>query len=135
MTYKIIYCLIFFISIGQAEKTPCSTVKNGTFYFYPRNSENKYLIIRKQGLQQEIKVGLSDTSFWKVNWLDDCRYTEKFVRRTKPLSDAEKKYIYNVTVTTEILKVTRNYYTFRSGIDSLTGKDYLTDTVWIKLRK
>lgn len=120
---------------GQSVKSDdCNTIKYGTFYFYPANSQNRFIVIRKQSFQEEINLKTSDTSFWKVNWTNACEFNLKFIRTNRVVSTAESDF-YNAHVTViKISKITEDYYVFKGGLDSLGTANAVTDTVWYKLR-
>jgi hypothetical protein len=120
---------------GQSVKSDdCNKIKYGTFYFYPANAQNGFAVIRKKSLQEEINLKTSDTSFWKINWTNACEFNLRFIRKSHPISDEEKDF-YNAHVTVvKITKITRGYYVFKGGLDSINSKSAMTDTLWFKAR-
>jgi hypothetical protein len=132
----IIYFFSPLIILGQptATNADCSRVKNGNFYFYPVNTQKGFRVDRKGAVQSEINLETRDTSFWKVNWENDCAFDLKFIRKSQAISDDEKSF-YSAHVTVfKILSVTKDYYVFKAGLDSITDKSVLTDTLWRESR-
>jgi len=130
--------LIWFIlplfMFGQSARVKCNKVKSGTFYFYPAASQKEFIIKRKNSIQKEINVTTSDTTFWKINWKNNCVFELKFIRKNQPISDNEKSF-YNSHITVfKILKITKDYYTFTGGLDSVSNTSALADTLWFKAK-
>jgi hypothetical protein len=131
------FLIVFFfprILWGQLKTPDCGSLKSGTFYFYPLNSQKQFAIVRKGLMQEEINLKTSDTSFWKINWDGDCRFNLKLICKSQPMSDEEKSFFYSHTIFGKVLSVTKNYYVFKAGLDSLTNPRALTDTLWFKAK-
>jgi len=138
MMTKWIYCFFYLLAplilSAQAKgaKSNCNSVKNGRFYFNPANSKKSFTVIRKGGMQAEIDLQTHDTSFWRVNWLEDCRFTAKFIRKSLPMQEKERMFYSSHIVVFKISAVTDDYYLFRAGIDSIENVNSLSDTMWVK---
>ena len=117
---------------AQSKKNDCEAVKQGTFYFYPPKSQERYLIARNSSVQTEINTKTSDTSFWKVNWVGDCVLHLKFIRSSQLMSNTQKSFLNSRTTVIKVLEVTKDYYVFKGGVDSITAKNTSTDTLWRK---
>jgi hypothetical protein len=130
----VIIFLFPLILLGQSKDADCSNIKKGTFYFYPSNSQAGFVIVRGDSIQKEINIQTTDTSFWKVRWQNDCMFNLKFIRKSHPISDEEKNFYNSHTTAFKVLSVTKDYYTFKAGLDSITTKNPLTDTLWRKAR-
>jgi hypothetical protein len=126
-------CPLF--ACGQpARVNDCNKVKYGTFYFYPPKTNNEYVIIRDKDLQREINFKTKDTTFWQLKWKNDCEFSLRFIRKSGPISDGEKAF-YNAHVTVvQIAKVSKQYYVFKGGLDSIESGNFLSDTIWFKPR-
>jgi len=130
-----IYIIAFlfpFTLLGQSKNVDCSNIKNGTFYFYPANSQSKFVILRSDSIQEEINISKADTSFWRVSWRNDCMLNLKFIRKSHPISDDERQFYNSHTSVVKVLSVTKNYYAFKAGLDSISTTNPLTDTLWLK---
>lgn len=132
--------LIAFLSpliiLGQSAvvDSGCDKIKEGFFYFYPAKTQQAFAVVREGAIQKEINLKTNDTSFWKVNWENDCVFNVKFIRKSHPISDDEKSF-YNSHITVfKILKITKNYYLFKGALDSISNANVLTDTMWRKAR-
>ena len=134
MIKYLLACLFPLILAGQSKGPDCRKVKTGTFYFYPANSQEAYTIIRNGAVQKEINMHQSDTAFFRISWLSDCSFTLKFIKKSRNLSDEEKS-VYNAhNLVIEILEVTKQYYTMKAALDSLSSRMTFTDTLWFKSR-
>jgi hypothetical protein len=120
--------------IGQLKNPDCSNIKKGTFYFYPSNSQERFVIMRGDSIQEEIHMATTDTSFWKVSWQNDCMFNLKFIRKSHPISDEEKNFYNAHTTVVKVINVTKEYYAFKAGLDSISTSNPLTDTLWLKAR-
>lgn len=131
----VVFAVLFpFVLLGQSNKVDCQKVKEGTFYFYPSNTKLKYVIIRGDSIQEEIDYKTADTTFWKVYWQNDCTLKLGFIRKTQPISDGER-YFYNSHITViKIMDVTKDYYTFKGGLDSISTLKSISDTLWFNAR-
>jgi hypothetical protein len=126
-------CLLF--SCGQpAGVNDCNKVKYGTFYFYPPKTNDEYVIIRDKDLQREIDFKTKDTSFWQVKWKNDCEFSFRFIRKTRPISDDDKAFYNAHVVVVQIAKISKQYYVYNAWLDSVESKNPLSDTIWFKPR-
>lgn len=128
--------ILFFLGCLQGEginsQNNCKNLKKGQFYYTTSINDEKIIIIRSDTLQQEINVTKPDTSFYKLEWVNDCTYTTKFLRKNHSLSEYEKQNIYPDKLFFEIVSVKNDYYTYRASFGSLNSKLNFTDTIWIK---
>jgi hypothetical protein len=133
--YFIISIVSPLFTLGQpVVSSDCNKVKDGTFYFYPADTQQGVHVLRQGSLQTEIDLKTNDTSFWKVNWLDDCTFRVEFIRKSQPLTSYEKNFFNSHTVVYNILAISKDYYLFRLGLDSISNADSKTDTLWLKAR-
>ncbi|MDP4252277.1 MAG: hypothetical protein Q8918_19435 [Bacteroidota bacterium] len=118
---------------AQSKALDCSSVREGTFYFYPLKSKGKFVIIRDGSIQKEINPKTSDTSFWKVDWINDCMLNLKFIRSSQPMSSAHKSFFSSHITVIKVLRVAKDYYVFNGGLDSIS-RNSAVDTLWLKPR-
>lgn len=120
MSKRFIDFLIAFLSpvilLAQSKDFNRQKIKVGTFYFYPLKSEDRFKIIRKGLIQMEINTKTSDTSFWKINWINDCVFNLRFVRSTKSIPEAQKSFLNSHFTIVQVLGVTKDYYVFKGGL-------------------
>ena len=131
--YLIAMCFPVLLPI-QLKSSDCSKIRKGMFYFYPPNSADEYRIFRGDSIQAEVKIGSRDTSYWKINWKNDCLFTLNFIRKNTKLSDAENNFYKSHTTLCKVLDITPDYYVFKAGLDSIKGLGSVTDTLWFKQR-
>lgn len=125
--------LLIIVAISWTGKRPpdCKAIQNGTFYFYPEDQKKGYKLIREDTLQMEIELKTRDTSFWKIQWIDDCTCSSKFISMTKKKVDKNfLEYLNNHIAFMEVLEVEDKFYKMRIYSDSLTNDEYLEAMVW-----
>lgn len=124
-TFIIFAALSFVSCTSKTTIDNCKDIHKGVFYFNSKISDKKYKIIRDGKIQKEITLSNSDTSFFKINWIDDCTYVLEHISGGANISKWHDVY-------TRFLSVTRDYYLFKACIDSLNSKVCLNDTIWLK---
>ena len=138
MSNKFINFLITFLSpmilSAQSKALDCSGIREGIFYFYPLKSQEKFIVIRNGSMQREINTRTSDTSLWKVYWVNDCVLNLKFIRSSQSISNAQKSFLNSHVTVVQVLGITKDYYVFKGGLDSISKTNSTMDTVWLKPR-
>jgi hypothetical protein len=118
------------VTLAQNEKLQCSSLHDGTFYLYPKNSGKSFLSIRSGDMVKEVEMNTRDTAYWKISWRG-CNYTMKLVSYTgkgfKNMGDvSDHKFIYRVQ------NVSSNYYTYQGFMDKVSDDPIQTDTAWLQ---
>ena len=135
MKMRNILVLILFLNLShlysQAQEITKPSIKNGTFYFYPKNSKNRFCIIRMDSLQKEINLTTNDTSFWRINWQNDSSVSARFLRSTNKMPDGEVSFFKTHVVVMRIKNISSLYYTFSGGLDSFENLGDKKDTAWL----
>ena len=108
----------------------CQDVRNGNYYFQPRNSSKKFLVIRTDSIQKEVEFNSYDTTYWKINWITECSFTLEFANSTKNITIQEKSFYASRRVVVNVITVTKDYYSFKVDFDSISSRT-LTDTLWM----
>ena len=134
VSFLIAFIFPLFMFGQSVTLTGCNKVKYGTFYFYPVKVQNGFAVIRKKNVQKEINLKTKDTAFWEVKWKNTCEFNLKFIRKSRPISNDEKTFYNSHVSIVKILTVTKEYYVFSAGLDSLNATNALTDTLWFKPR-
>jgi len=116
---------------AQNKTITCADLKTGLFHSYPKNSSDHYISNREGDSQNEVNVKTGDSILWKINWIDDCRYTLKFVSGNVKMNEDVSSFLKKHKMAYEISKVTINYYVFKTYIDKTSGLPIETDTMWI----
>ncbi len=135
--HSIIFSLLLIVSgllliHWRSGKVSCKELRNGVFHFYGKQSKDYYIILRQDSLQREVNVATNDTSFWKVDWVDDCIFSLKYSSGGRNRSEEEKKFLLNHITVIQIQKITADYYVVKGSLDSLNSRFNLIDTVWMQ---
>jgi len=83
-------------------------------------------------MQKEINLVTKDTSYWKVNWIDECTYTANYLSGGGMKSEEEQNFLRSHTTILQIMNSTPAFYIIKGSLDSLNSKMSIIDTVWIK---
>jgi hypothetical protein len=137
MHKTLIYLAAFLFPVvlsAQQKTLDCSKIQKGSFYYYPSNTNKKFLITRSGSMQKEVDLESGDSSFYNIRWRSDCLFDAKFISRSKPISNEDLTFRKSHMIVSEVTAVTENYYVFRAGLDSISIGDPLIDTVWFKPR-
>src|SRR5688572_4913717 len=103
----------------QIDSKECESLRTGTFYFYPANSGKAFQINRGYFVQAEIDLSKKDSSFWRLDWDANCVYRQHYISRTNPISREDSIYYHSHFAVCQVLAVSKDYYTFKVGVDSL----------------
>ena len=117
--------------MAQVNKELCNEIKNGIFYYYPKNSADKCAIIREGNLQKETRVTPGDTIMWKVLWLNDCTYSLKFISSNALIPIDNLKILKKEALIYKINSVQTSYYTFEGYLGTESSTPFQKDTIWI----
>jgi hypothetical protein len=90
--------------------------------------------MRSDSIQEEINITTADTFFWKVSWQNDCMFTLNFISKSPSISDEDKRFYNSHTTIVKVSNVTKDYYAFKVGLDSISIINPLIDTLWFKAR-
>ena len=118
---------------AQSKALNCGSIREGTFYFYPLNPQGKFKVIRDGFIQKEINSKTSDTSFWKIDWTNDCVLSLKFIRSSQQMSNAQKLFFGSHITVIKVIGIRKEYYLFSGGLDSIS-RNSAVDTLWLKPR-
>ncbi len=129
--YIVIAIVISFTYACTMPQRDCQNVREGEYYFNPKQSPKKYLLVRTAAIQKEIEINTHDTAYWKLKWLTDCKFTLEFSHRVDKITPQEKRLLKSHKVVVEIMSVAQDYYIGRYDLDALTSKSVI-DTFWVK---
>lgn len=119
---------------GKRPNLPCKSVKKGSFYFYGKTTGVHYKIIRNDSLQMEVNRTSNDTSFWKIDWIDDCSYKLKYLYGGGSTVAGIKDFLAKHTTFIQIREVQPRFYVFKVALDSLNSAEFDVDTAWMKAK-
>jgi hypothetical protein len=125
--YLFLFC-IFSASFTMGQD--CSSIRQGIFYEYPRNSYANYEVVlrRKDSIETSVSNLSGEKSVWKIIFRNNCIIDKKLIKTTR--KDEYVKDILNDTYTQEVTKITKEYYAFRGYWQSHPEKSY-PDTTWM----
>ena len=137
------YWLILFILMNnpvgysQTLENKCSSLKNGHFYSYLKNESTWSEIFRSGDIQIEVKKNTNDTMFYKVNWLEPCKFNFDYIKSTLVYEPGQEQFYKSFKTTVEIKYVEEKFYTY---IATMTSPQYpkqliVEDTIWTKSMK
>lgn len=130
----LLFIVFVLLSLGghSQDTASCAALKEGVFYFYPKNSNSKYALYRNKDEQKEVNLENGDSTIWSIKWINDCTYILKFKSTSnKKISAEEKelnskhKFVYSIT------KTGKGFYIFRGTIDKVNNQVILEDTMWM----
>jgi len=130
-------CFYVFLSLfsfysNQSKAQNCEGLKSGTFYSYPKNSAEKYAIIRNGEYQYEKDLVNGDSIIYKIEWLSDCKYSLKFISTNAKMTTDESAFWDKHKLVYEITGSTSNYYTYKGYFDKTSNVSISADTMWLK---
>src|SRR5438045_7746793 len=132
---QLLYVLILcpFITFSQ-NPISCKDLHNGQFYFYSQSSPARLIYSRKQEVQIEKDLTTGDSTFWEVEWLNDCTYSLQY----KGGGENEGAYYAMFRKHKGIVvisNITSNYYVYTMYLDKESDIVMSSDTLWIKEKK
>jgi len=124
--------LILFSFACRDNRKECRIAQTGTFYYYPRNTNRQFRIIRTANLQTEIDLATGDSSFWRISWKSECNFSVSFIRNTRVMSEKEREFYLSHVLNCKILTIAPTYYIFKAIAEPSAGFKPVTDTIWLK---
>lgn len=132
MKFVLSFFLLSLVHVVLAQNPiSCKDLKTGVFYFYMKNSPDKFVVYRSESTQKEVSLLNGDSTIWDIQWLDDCSYSLKFKSTSQKWSPevrkltAEHKFVYSIK------KMTTDYYTYQGTLDKASNLKLQDDTIWL----
>ena len=125
LTGILLTCTSFIFSLID-----CSKVHTGKFYFYKNSDQYTSTIIRTDTVQIEINSKTKDTSIWKINWIDNCTFSTKYVSGLRINTQAEADFYRQSIIVFTIKELTDDYYTYSAEFKFNSLSNKYTDTLW-----
>ena len=121
----------FSCSEQTSDRKGCENVRNGRFMFHYRIEQKDLfqMIERRDSLQLETDKETGYYTKLSIKWTDDCTYEALMVETTFPFPDSIQQIRRTIPFKTQILKVTKDYYTFESQRGNFP---IISDTMWIE---
>jgi hypothetical protein len=122
---------------SQQNNSDCGNLKDITFYAYPRNSTDRFKIVRRRNKQLEYNLKTGDSTEYAIQWDKDCQYTLTYVTSSEKKSAAQLEMLTKSKLAYEILSVSGTCYVYNIYIDKINpdkieNRQMSTDTAWLK---
>jgi len=112
----------------------CTQLKKGRFHSY--NKQGIHIIINRiDGIQQDINTKTNDTIYWKIDWLDSCRFAATYITGSGPKTPEEKNFYQSTVLFYEVKELADNYYIGTTTVKAPNGISTSTDTTWLVEKK
>lgn len=112
----------------------CTQLKKGIFHSYTKQGTH-IIINRIDGIQQDINTKTKDTTYWKIEWLGNCRFAATYLSGAGPTSVEEKTVYLNTTLFFEVKELADNYYVGTTTVKAPNGTSSFSDTTWLIERR
>lgn len=123
------------VLMGFIENVPdCTQLKKGRFHSYTKLGTH-IIINRIDNIQQDINTQTKDTTYWKINWLGNCRFAATYLSGGGPKSAEEKNIYLSTTLFYEVKELADNYYIGTTTVKAPNGSSTFTDTTWLMEKK
>jgi hypothetical protein len=130
----LVMVFLLFNCIKAFAQEDCGSIKSGIFYYYPKNSSEKFLEMRDDKYLHEINLNKGDSEVYEIKWLNDCVYTLKYVSGNAKINDEVVEFNKKHTLLFEVNKITKEYYTFTGYIDKISNQPILKDSMWLNMK-
>jgi hypothetical protein len=125
-----------FIVFGfKAIEPDCTQLKKGIFHSYSKKNGAHIIINRIDSIQQDVNTKTNDTTYWKIDWLSNCRFAATYLSGSGPKTSEEKNFYQSTTLFFEVTEIADNYYVGTSTVKAPNGTSTSTDTTWLIERK
>jgi hypothetical protein len=127
------YILLSFLASAFLLPPPdCSKYKKGVFHLYAQTGN--YTLIRNDSLQIEVDKDAGDSSFWKIHWSSDCKYSLIFISGQRKVSGLQADMLQKTLVKISIVKATPDYYIYNAEAIYRGNTFPSSDTIWVRER-
>jgi hypothetical protein len=123
-------CIAIIASSFYGIVPDCSILKVGKFHSYTKRGDH-IQITRIDGIQQDVNTRTKDTTYWKIDWLGNCRFAATYLSGAGPKDDAEKRLYQNSILYFDIKEIADDYYVGTTTIKAPNGNSVFTDTTWL----
>lgn len=108
----------------------CSNLHKGRFHAYSRSTGAHIIISRIDGIQQDVNTVTKDTTYWKIDWLNSCRFAATYLSGAGPKNEDQKLFYQNTILYFDILEMTNEYYVGTTTVKAPNGTSKFSDTTW-----
>jgi hypothetical protein len=121
--------IIPFYANSQAQD--CTSIKDGIYYSYPKNSADKYMYIRNGDVMHERNLKTGDTAVWEIKWISSCVYSSKYISGSEKLTEEVSKLLKKHTLVYQVIDISKDYYVYKGYFDKTSNLPFTTDTMWL----
>lgn len=108
---RITLTVLTILAASHANAQSCADLKAGDFYYYPKNTKDRYLVhVSGDTERLESLDNKNDTALYKVEWKDSCSFVLKFIEGSGLTAD-ERKFITRHNLAYKVGQVTGDYFT------------------------
>jgi len=129
-----VLCLIVGFSSFMNGAPDCNALKTGRFHSYTKKGEH-IQITRIDGIQQDVNTKTKDTTYWKIDWLGNCRFAASYLSGAGPKNDTEKRLYESTILYFDVKEIADDYYLGTTTVKAPNGTSVFTDTTWLVERK
>lgn len=108
----------------------CTQLRKGIFHSYTKQGIH-IIVKRLDGIQQDINTKTKDTTYWKIDWLNNCRFAATYLSGSGPKTEEEKKLYQSTILFYEVKEIADNYYIGTTTVKATNGSSTFTDTTWL----
>ncbi len=112
----------------------CNTLRVGQFHSYTKKGDH-IQITRIDGIQQDVNMSTKDTTYWKIDWLGNCRFAASYLSGAGPKNETEKRLYENTILYFDIKEIADDYYVGTTTVKAPNGNSVFTDTTWLIQKK
>lgn len=106
--------------------------KKWCFLSYPKNSAKRYILKRNGEYQYEKDIDNGDGIIYKIEWLNNCKHSLKFISSNVKLTDDESIFWAKHNLIYEIISSTPDYYIYKGYFDKSSNLAIQNDTLWLR---
>jgi hypothetical protein len=134
-SFLVVFSLILVLFFSFMATPPdCNALKTGRFHSYTKKGDH-IQITRIDGIQQDVNTQTKDTTYWKIEWLGNCRFAASYLSGAGPKNEAEKRLYENTILYFDIKEIADDYYIGTTTVKASNGMSVFTDTTWLVARK
>ena len=126
--------ILFMASSFYVAVPDCNTLRVGQFHSYTKKGDH-IQITRIDGIQQDVNMRTKDTTYWKIDWLGNCRFAAAYLSGAGPKTETEKRLYENTILYFDIKEIADDYYVGTTTVKAPNGNSVFTDTTWLIQKK
>lgn len=126
--------ILLMASLFYAAAPDCNTLRVGQFHSYNKKGDH-IQITRIDGIQQDVNMRTKDTTYWKIDWLGNCRFAAAYLSGAGPKTETEKRLYENTILYFDIKEIADDYYVGTTTVKAPNGNSVFTDTTWLIQKK